>query len=175
MQIQFRSSGVVLERLSGVVLQSSFSQVFEPKTTSMVTLVMKQALEICLLWISEENLSPFHTSVLILFSTFQESAINASGRAMNQQTYVCNTAFCCNHISAWVFSCQFAAYFQNKFSKEHLWRAASGNALVLEETVVGVLSHFVRSICPEVFCKIDVLKNFAKFTRKHLCQSLFLN
>ena len=30
-----------------------------------------------------------------------------------------------------------------------------------------------RSSRPEVFCKKGVLRNFAKFTRKHLCQSLF--
>ena len=29
-----------------------------------------------------------------------------------------------NHISAWVFSCKFAAYFQNTFLQQHLWRAA---------------------------------------------------
>ena len=28
---------------------------------------------------------------------------------------------------------------------------------------------------PEVFCKKDVLRNFVKFTGKHLCQSLFFN
>ena len=28
---------------------------------------------------------------------------------------------------------------------------------------------------PEVFCKKCVLRNFAKFTGKHLCQSLFFN
>ena len=28
---------------------------------------------------------------------------------------------------------------------------------------------------PEVFCKKDILTNFAKFTGKHLCQSLFFN
>ena len=28
---------------------------------------------------------------------------------------------------------------------------------------------------PEVVCKKGVLSNFAKFTGKHLCQSLFLN
>ena len=28
---------------------------------------------------------------------------------------------------------------------------------------------------PEVFCKKGVLRNFAKFTAKHLCQSLFFN
>ena len=33
-------------------------------------------------------------------------------------------------------------------------------------------SHF-RSSRPEVFCKKFVLTNFAKFTGKHLCQSLF--
>ena len=27
----------------------------------------------------------------------------------------------------------------------------------------------------EVFCKKDVIRNFAKFTGKHLCHSLFLN
>ena len=30
-----------------------------------------------------------------------------------------------------------------------------------------------KSSRPEVFCEKVVLKNFAKFTRKHLCQSLF--
>ena len=33
----------------------------------------------------------------------------------------------------------------------------------------------VRSSLPEVFCKKGVLRNFAKFTGKHLCQSLFFN
>ena len=32
-----------------------------------------------------------------------------------------------------------------------------------------------RSSCPEVFCEKGVLTNFAKFTGKHLCQSLFFN
>ena len=31
----------------------------------------------------------------------------------------------CNRTLAWVFSCKFAAYFQNTFSQEHLWMAAS--------------------------------------------------
>ena len=33
----------------------------------------------------------------------------------------------------------------------------------------------LRSSRPDVFCKKDVLKNFSKFTGKHLCQSLFFN
>ena len=32
-----------------------------------------------------------------------------------------------------------------------------------------------RSSRPEVFCKIGVLRNFEKFTGKHLCQRLFFN
>ena len=32
-----------------------------------------------------------------------------------------------------------------------------------------------RSSLLEVFCKEGVLKNFTKFTGKHLCQSLFFN
>ena len=30
---------------------------------------------------------------------------------------------------AWVFFCKFAAYFQNTFSEEHSWKAASGSAI----------------------------------------------
>ena len=33
-----------------------------------------------------------------------------------------------NRTSVWVFSCKFVAYFQNTFSLEHIWRAASVNA-----------------------------------------------
>ena len=32
-----------------------------------------------------------------------------------------------------------------------------------------------RNSCPKVFCKKGVLRNIAKFTGKHLCQSLFFN
>ena len=32
-----------------------------------------------------------------------------------------------------------------------------------------------RSSRPEVFCEKDVLRNFVKFTGRHLCQSLFFN
>ena len=32
-----------------------------------------------------------------------------------------------------------------------------------------------RSSCPDVFCKEGVLRNFTKFTGKHLCQGLFCN
>ena len=34
---------------------------------------------------------------------------------------------------------------------------------------------FFRSSRPEVFCKKDVLRDFANLTGKHMCQSLFIN
>ena len=37
------------------------------------------------------------------------------------------------------------------------------------------LYFLYRSSRPDVFCKKGVLKNFAKFTGKNLCQSLFFN
>ena len=37
------------------------------------------------------------------------------------------------------------------------------------------IDSYDRSSRPDVFCKKGVLKNFAKFTEKHLCQSLFFN
>ena len=48
--------------------------------------------------------------------------------------------------------------------------------------VVGVINFvleltlaFSRSSCSEVFCKKGVLRNFAKFTGKHMCQRLFFD
>ena len=39
----------------------------------------------------------------------------------------------------------------------------------------NLMSLLCRSSCPEVFCKKGFRRNFAKFTRKHLCQGLFFN
>ena len=40
-------------------------------------------------------------------------------------------------------------------------------------TVLGAPKY--RSSLPEVFCEKGMLRNFAKFTGKHLCPSLFFN
>ena len=37
------------------------------------------------------------------------------------------------------------------------------------------ISDPIQKQPPEVFCKKGVLRNFAKFTGKHLCQSFFFN
>ena len=49
--------------------------------------------------------------------------------------------------------------------------------IILENAAIlrmFLISADWRSSRPEVFCKKGVLRNFAKFTGKHLCQSLFL-
>ena len=44
----------------------------------------------------------------------------------------------------------------------------------MHEKVV-VCGYILRRSRPEMFCKKCALENFAKFTVKHLCQSLFFN
>ena len=46
-----------------------------------------------------------------------------------------------NHISAWVFSCKFAPYFQNNFSWEHLWMAAV--AVSKQDCCYGLLRTYL--------------------------------
>ena len=47
--------------------------------------------------------------------------------------------------------------------------------VILLEQVVTEDILKIRSSRPEVFCKNGVLRNFTKFTGKHLCQSLVFN
>ena len=46
--------------------------------------------------------------------------------------------------------------------------------IVTSQETTPLLRRF-RSSRLEVFCRKGVLRNFAKFTGKHLCQSLFFN
>ena len=46
---------------------------------------------------------------------------------------------------------------------------------ILRHLNLGAVLVWHRSSRPEMFCKKGVLRNFAKFTGKHLCQSLFSN
>ena len=56
--------------------------------------------------------------------------------------------------------------FKNTSFEKYLWEAACENQH---------LSEKLRSSRPEVFCKTGILRNFAKFTVKHLGQSLLFN
>ena len=62
-------------------------------------------------------------------------------------------------------------YFTIKFSKSFM-------IFLLKTSVKWEPKNRIKisgSSRPEMFCKKGVLRNFAKFTRKHLCQSLFFN
>ena len=41
--------------------------------------------------------------------------------------------------------------------------------------IKNIMRPIFRSSRPQVFCKNGVVRNFAKFTGKHLCQSRFFN
>ena len=56
--------------------------------------------------------------------------------------------------------------------KEHLYEKCYCNNLLLVQFVNHINMIKYRKQIPEVFCKKGVLENFAKFTGKHLCQTL---
>ena len=58
---------------------------------------------------------------------------------------------------------------------ENSGRVATIFAKSINELVWFISHNLYRSSHPEVFCKKGVLRNFAKFTGKHLCQSLSFN
>ena len=74
-----------------------------------------------------------------------------------------------------VFSSGFCKIFKNTFITEHFWTSASGYSRTLFHGYLSIILQRCRSSRPEVFCKRGVLRNFTKFTGKHLCQSLFFN
>ena len=47
--------------------------------------------------------------------------------------------------------------------------------LIAKISLHCILNIFFQKQPPEVFCRKDVLRNFAKFTGKHLRQSFFFN
>ena len=51
-----------------------------------------------------------------------------------------------NHTLIWVFSCEFAAYFQNTFSQKHLWTAASDNSFfIFRCDYCNIIFHFIAT------------------------------
>ena len=63
----------------------------------------------------------------------------------------------------------------DQISAESYHQSILTNMVMIQTFYVLILLQSYRSSRPEVFCKKGVLENHAKFTRKHLCQSLFFN
>ena len=76
---------------------------------------------------------------------------------------------CCTLLNALIYStCTF--FWSNAVNKQRLMTNGS-----VKLTVSRLNSDIFRSSHLQVFCKKDVLRNFAKVTGKQLCQSLFFN
>ena len=70
---------------------------------------------------------------------------------------------------------------QKTIYMRHYWRTGGvvksilGLAKLINQNFISSKLTLARSSRPEVFCKKDIRRNFAKFTGKHLCQDFFFN
>ena len=69
----------------------------------------------------------------------------------------------------WCFPVNFTKFLRTPFYLEHLWW------LLLQTVYLRIDFKQLRSSRLEVFCRKRVLRNFAKFTGKHVSESLFFN
>ena len=73
--------------------------------------------------------------------------------------------------SAWVFSCNFAAYFQSTFSSEHLWHVASVEGFVSLEKLLKAWS---QGICKNAWWGNNKYKTWSsKSSINHLKVQFF--
>ena len=71
--------------------------------------------------------------------------------------------------SAWVFSCKFAAYFQNTFSQEHLWVAAFAVVINQIQFTIFIPTRTVTVIdYSDIINLLQVLVFLAKMSDKDL-------
>ena len=74
-----------------------------------------------------------------------------------------------NRTSAWVFSCKFAAYFQNTFSQEHLWVAAFAVVINQIQFTIFIPTRTVTVIdYSDIINLLQVLVFLAKMSDKDL-------
>ena len=66
-----------------------------------------------------------------------------------------------NHSSEGVFSCKFAACFQNTFSKDHLWVAISEVSKLLAQLIKTITEKFLIKEEPERLHHTNVISKFS--------------
>ena len=99
----------------------------------------------------------------------QELTVKEVARFVSKEFNSCVDIFLKNTLS-W---CQNSCFWQHILSLNmELWNPTRK---LLCKRLIDYDVIPVRSCRPEVFCKKDVLRNFAKSIGKHLCQSLFFN
>ena len=109
--------------------------------------------------------------VLRNFAKFTGSTCAIVSFLIKFQIRACN--FIKKEALAQVFSCELCKISKNTFSYRTPLVAASDKWLNVLNKLT--LSDRLQKQPPEVLCKKRFLRNFAKFTGKHLCQSLFFN
>ena len=97
------------------------------------------------------------------------------------------TSYCNLKIKVWEQSCGWLFYY-SKFEKNHDVLTSKSPCILLNKNINFIKNETeakmenpthrfrvmsCRNSRPEVFCKKGVLKDFAKFIGKHLCQRLF--
>ena len=74
-----------------------------------------------------------------------------------------------------VFSCKFCEIFKNTHFAEYVRKTASACAQqYLQHPILFIVIATYRSSHRRCSIKKGVLRNFTKFTGKHVCQSLFI-
>ena len=93
--------------------------------------------------------------------------------SLQHKNCYCNTA--CNKIKLFFFASAKICF--DRVNYDSTWSSVCNKFLATKRNMI----KFQESLClfekqpPDVFCKKGVLKNFADFTGKHLCQRLFFN
>ena len=126
-----------LRRLSCVLVFCVFDEAWGPMSSSWICSLQKQPSRAALMKRCSENMQ----------QTYRKTAMPKCD--FKKQLYW-------NYLSAWMFSCKFAAYFQNIFSSEHLWSAASLMSLLEIIVLKWATSSFPRE-CINTYmrCKFD--------------------
>ena len=86
--------------------------------------------------------------------------------ALYQVSFTISSKFSIVHL----FICTFQHMYYIRIWQIHFWCNR-----FLKNYLSTKLFDIVRSSRPDVFCKKSNLRNFTKFTGKHLCQRLFFN
>ena len=104
-------------------------------------------------------------SWLVFFSIGRSKNIYLKILSCTEEVLIAKMRFFLSHPHIWDFSIGKPSYLRRGFLFVS-W---------LVFALLNIDSSQYRSSRPKMFCKKGVLRNFAKFTGKHLCQRLFFN
>ena len=113
-------------------------------------------------------------NIFSFLSTLHESFSNSYGFALLQDfnpLYLQLVLYNRNHFCSVLTDLSNLLFLLHKI-KQRMWKMFSPNSFQKCRSIRPQM--FFRSSRPEMFCKEAVLRDFPKFTGKHLCQSLLI-